>query len=816
MWFCGSFLVILRKLIAMRNFSTFLFCLFFVLQVDAQTFQLSGKIVSYENNAIEFANVVLFQNDAVIQATLSDKEGKFKLNAPKGDYRLFVYFLRDTLLIKDIHLDKNIELGTLQVEKQIRVLQEVVFEGKQNLIERKADRLVFNVTNLPTADGGNLLDVLKATPSLLVDNENIAIIGKGSVMVMVNDRMVQLSGSELMNYLKGFSANDIQSVEVITTPPAKYSAEGNSGLLNIVLKKTPNNTWNASVFGNYTQTRFSAGSMGGSFNYRKNRFSFYTNASYSPTKTYTNDETTTHYPEIKWLSKGNHTHLSHAASLRAGFDVDVTKKWSLGAMYMGNVGVSPKSVNENKTTLFDASTGAFSGLIETAGQGKSHSFTHSANLHSTIKADTLGTLINLDFDFINYKANNNNTFASTTTNSPYIEVPNGFFRQNRLSDRNITNYSGQIEVEQPIKKFQLNYGVRASFSRTNNNIQVFDLSSGDTIEDVNQSNQFIYKENTQALWISTNTHFGKEKWMIQIGLRGESTQFIGNSVTMDTTFKKQYFELFPTAYLSFNMNEKNVFYLEYGRRIARPSFHQLNPFRSYSSPYYYFVGNPELKPSISNNVVLGYIFNNIFHTGIFFGRDKNDSGGGIVLIDTNGYTQVGTRLNYLDNYYFGAGVFYSFDKLKWWTSQISINATYIKEFSKIYPYTPKTMEGFGASFQTYNFFNLNKKRTIQLGFDFTYILPGVNELTYNYQRFRLNAFYKMLFFAHKLSITLQANNLLEEYTYNYRSERSGILVYSKGYNHPLHLRLSVSYNFGNRNINVQQRQISNEEEKGRL
>ncbi|MCL2290016.1 MAG: TonB-dependent receptor [Bacteroidetes bacterium] len=800
----------------MRKFITLLLPLIFVLQANAQTFQIAGKIVSNENIAVEFANVILFQNNAIVQATISDHEGKFKLNAEKGDYTLFIHFLSDTLFVKNINLNANLDLGMLQVEKKIKLLQEVVFEGKQNLIERKADRLVFNATNLPTADGGDLLDILKATPSLIVDSDNISIIGKGGVLVMIDNRIVQLSGNELMNYLKGFSANDIQSVEVITTPPAKYSAEGNSGLLNIVLKKTPNNTWSASVFGSYTQTRYAAGSIGGSFNYRKNRFSFYTNASYNPRKTYMDDETIIHYPEIKWLSKGNYTRLSHSANFRTGFDVDITNRWLVGAMYMGNFGVTPKSENENRTTLFDMNTGTASGLIETAGHGNSQSFTHSANLHSTIKADTLGTLINFDFDFINFNTNSNNTFASTTTNSQYIDIPNGFFSQNRLLDRNITNYSAQIEVEQPIKRFNLNYGARVSFSRTNNDISIFDLSSGNTIEDLGQSNQFLYKENIQAIWISSDAHFGNEKWLAQVGLRGENTQFTGNSVTMDTTFKNSYFELFPTAYLSYNMNQKNVFYLEYGRRISRPNFSQLNPFRSYSSPYYYFVGNPELKPTISNNVTLGYIFNNIFQTGLFFEYTKNSQGGGIVLIDPNGFTQVGTRLNYLDSYDLGVGVVYIFNKLKWWTSQNGINAWYYKAFSNIYPLTPKTMEGVGANFQTYNIFYLNKKRTIQAGFDFTYSPPQIVELTYSYQRFNLNAFYKMLFFASKLSVTLQANNILREYSFNTKSERSGIMLYSKGYYDPLHFRLALSYNFGSNNINIQQRQNSNEEEKGRL
>jgi hypothetical protein len=178
--------------------------------------------------------------------------------------------------------------------------------------------------------------------------------------------------------------------------------------------------------------------------------------------------------------------------------------------------------------------------------------------------------------------------------------------------------------------------------------------------------------------------------------------------------------------------------------------------------------------------------------------------------------QIGTRLNYLDSYNVGAGVAYVFDKLKWWTSQNTINVYYYKGFSKIYPQTPKTMEGVGASFRTYNIFYLNKKRTLQTGFDFIYSPPHITELTYSYQNFTLHAFFKMQFFEKTLSFTVQANNILKSYSFNTKSERSGMMLYSKGYYDPLYVRLSVSYSFGSRNINVQQRQISNEEEKGRL
>jgi hypothetical protein len=781
----------------------------------AQTFQISGKVIDNQNIAIESAEALLVRNDSVLFYELTDESGDFSLNVHKGNYILLIKQLGDTLYTQTINLTQNIDLGTITVQK-IKELQEVTIIAQKKLIERKADRLVFNVENMPSTDGGDVVDILKVTPSIMVNNDNISIVGKGSVNVLINDKFVQLSGNELMNFLKSLRANDVKSIEVITTPPAKYEAEGNSGLINIVLKKTVQDTWSGSVFGSYTQAKYGNGNFGSSFNYRKNKLSFFANASYIGGKSYTDDELTIYYPNLKWNSKGNNTTLSNALSTQAGFDVDITNKWTVGAQYFGYFSKPPKYTNSDKTTLSNIVDNSNAGLIATEGNTESQSKTQSANVHSVFQIDTLGRKINFDFDILAFDAQNNNTFGSTTSSSQNTEIPNGFVSQNRLLDNTITNYSAKIDVEHPINSINLNYGAKFSFTKTDNDIHAFNLSSGTAVEDNLQSNLFLYKENTQAIYVSASTAFFNGKWQVQAGLRGENTQLEGNSATMDTVFKKSYFQLFPTTYLSYNMNEKNVFYLEYGRRIARPGFSRINPFRSYSSPYCYYTGNPELKPTISNNIMLGYIYNNIFQTVLFFQNNQDNSGGSIVILDKDNYTQVSTHLNYLDDYNTGIGLVYVFNKLKWWQSQTGGSVWYSKESSKIYPITPKTMEGYGGNFQSNNIFYLNSRQTIQAGLDFTYSPPQTSNLTYFHQQFQLNAFYKMLFLDNKLAVTLTGNNLLNQYSFNYKAERNGMTTYIKGNYNPISVRLSVSYSFGSNKVNKQQRQISNEDEKGRL
>ncbi|MCL1934289.1 MAG: TonB-dependent receptor [Candidatus Azobacteroides sp.] len=781
---------------------------------SAQVFQLSGKVIENNSTPVEFAEILLMQNNTMIGYQLTDEDGKFSLDTEAGKFLLLIRQLGDTLYNKDIDVTHDIDLGIINIQPKSKLLQEVTIVAKKKLMERKADRMIFNVTNLPSTDGGDAMDILRITPRIIIDDNTITIAGKSSVNVMINDRPVNLSGDELVNFLKSLRANDIQSIEVITTPPAKYEAEGNSGLINIVMKKTAIDTWSGSVFGNYLQAKYASGTLGGNFNYNKKALSFYANASYNDGKSYMDDAGSIFYPSLKWESKGDYTNNSHSFNARTGFDVNITDRWTMGAQYIGSLSNS-KSNNHSLVDLFDSTNNSDAGLIDTQTGGKSNYDMHSGNFHSVVQLDSLGRKINFDFDVLTYDANSNATYKSNTEGSNDNQIPNGFASQNNILDRKINNYAVQIDVEHPINKISLNYGAKLSFTHTNNNIQVYNLSSGTPVNDPNQTNRFLYDENTQALYASGSTQLGK--WELQAGLRAEDTQFTGNSVTMDTIFKKSYLEIFPTAYLTYSYNEKSTFYSEYGRRINRPGFDQLNPFRSYSSPYYYFAGNPELRPFFTNNLSVGYVYNSQFQVTLDYSTEKDNFGGGISILDKDGYTQVGTRLNYFDDYSMGTSLVYIFNKWSWWTSQSSGVLYYQHSDSKIYPLTPKSAEGCFIYFQTNNIFYLNKKQTLSAGFDFT-IIPENNStmLTHNYTQKNLNAFIKILFLDKSLAVTLTGNNLLKEYSFNWRSESNGILQYSKGYYNPLFVRLAVSYNFGSKKVNVQQHKVSNEEEKSRL
>ena len=202
---------------------------------------------------------------------MSDDTGNFKVIVPSGNYTLRILFIGAELYNKPVEFTqgRNLRIIKLEASKQ---LDEVVVETIKKLVERKVDRLVFNLENFIAASGGDALDALKLVPRVKVINDVVSIVGKMGISVMVDDRLIRLTGDELTAFLKSIRADYIKSIEVIANPPAKYSAEGNSGLINIKLKETKPDTWNASLSGAYRQNSYATGSTNGTYNYQKNKF----------------------------------------------------------------------------------------------------------------------------------------------------------------------------------------------------------------------------------------------------------------------------------------------------------------------------------------------------------------------------------------------------------------------------------------------------------------------------------------------------------------------------------------------------------------
>ncbi|MDO4224804.1 MAG: TonB-dependent receptor, partial [Bergeyella zoohelcum] len=385
------------------------------------------------------------------------------------------------------------------VEKQIEAVELI---AKKKIVERKVDRLVFNVDQSVSAIGGDALDLLKVTPSLRIQNDQISIIGKNGMSIMIDDRLIQLSGDELINFLKTIQSDNIKSIEVITNPPAKYDAQGNSGLINIKLKKAKKTSVNGNLKTSYTQATHSLGSLGGAINYQKDKLSASSNINYSNGSIAPYQEYTLFYPQYTWVEKNNSRQFVNNLSGGASLDYQITPKTTLGIQYSG--AINQPIVKRKNTSYITNPKNILDSLIITPSRLEIERKTHSLNFHSITKVDTTGTQYSIDVDYFKFQSYQNSNFNTNTYIPNYTPIPNRYISANNLSEQNIDIYTAKIDYEMPLKWINLSFGGKISFINNDSKVLYFNTTNTNPVLDSSKSNTFNYKENTQALYISGN------------------------------------------------------------------------------------------------------------------------------------------------------------------------------------------------------------------------------------------------------------------------------------------------------------------------
>ncbi len=778
--------------------------------VYGQQYTIKGKVTNKDKQPVEFVNATLLKNDTTyVAGMITDSLGIFSFKAEKGNYSLILEQFGIEHLNQRFELIQNTDLGEIEIDESIE-LEGVTITARRKLIERKADRLIFNVGQSVATTGGNAMDALKVTPRIKVQNDEISMIGKGSMAIMINDRVVQMSGEDLANYLKSLNAEDIKSIEVIANPPAKYSAEGNSGLVNIALKKTKNDAWNASLRSIYQQATYAKGNVGGSFNMQKGKFQLNTTVNYTNGSNAPQETNKIYYPNLTWDEVNNRRDFTDALSTRIGLEYKISDKLSTGFTY--NYITSKPLIKEiDKTTLTNPSTNVLDSLITTLGRNEYGKKLNSLNYHIVHDIDTIGRKLSLDFDYFNYKNETNRIFNTQSFFPDNQPIPNSLEEARNYGNQDIQNYSINLDMEHPTNWVTYNYGARVSFTETDNLFNYFDIENGEETLNTNFSNLFNYKENTQALYFSAQKSFS-EKWEAKVGLRYEFTQTEGFSKTLDQNNINDYSKLFPTAYLSYTPNESHSFSINYGRRISRPNFNFLNPFRFVSNPYSYSEGNPFLQPAFTDNIELGYAFKDNIITSVYYSYTDDDFEQ-VTIIDANTNVQQITPLNFIVNKMFGITQTFIFKPVKWWNVNASADVYYSNTDSKI-PVTLQYLSGWSAEFNISNDLILNKKKTLFLNTSLWILADGVDNLDYNSDDLQLNTSIKWLLLNKKLTLSLNVQDIINPRGTRYTSFSNDIKNSFKNYYDEQYFRVGIIYNFG-KEFNINSRSSKNQEEQNR-
>lgn len=690
-------------------------------------------------------------------------------------------------------------------------VETIVIQKQKKVIERKVDRLIYNVENSTAATGGNALDALKSAPMVRVQNETVSIVGKGEVLIMIDDRLQKIPESELATFLKSIPSDNIKSIEVITSPPAKYEAEGNNGIINIRLKTAKNNSWNASLGTNYTQ-RFHAGnSLQGMFNYNHGKLSLQSSLYLEQQKLRSNSHTNTYYPNELWAMNTLSTTQNKNLGISLGIDYKITDRWTTGLKYLGSFS-KETTLGSPLTSRMNSQSSQSDSFISSDTNSSNRPNINSLNWFNTIKIDSSETILTTDFDFFDYKKEDARDFYGSELDMNKQMLPGTYFSALNSNMNSIRNYSGKADLETKLSWADLNFGGRFSFTRTDNTFLAYNKETGIPELNTDQSNTFIYKEYNEALYFSLSRKFNNH-WEAKLGLRAEATQTNGFSENRHQSDKNDYIKLFPTAYLTYTMNSNHSLSINYNRRIRRPDFDYLNPFVIRSSPFYYSEGNPYLKPSTIDNLEFSYINGQKWTSSLYYSK-VSDFGQALSILNPETNVTRNTPVNYADTYQIGFSTSYNFSTLKWWNSFTGFNINYQNVKSKV-PYTA-SIDGYNAYLYSNNDFSLNKKKTFSLSVNYGLQLPGRYQIFHISTMNILDVSVKVLCLNKKFSVTLTGTDLLnsQKPLISYRSK--GIETNFRNNNYTRGFRLSLSYRFGNNDLKSKDRTFGNEEERNRM
>ncbi|WP_419870052.1 TonB-dependent receptor domain-containing protein [Chryseobacterium sp. CT-SW4] len=761
---------------------------------------IEGIITNQTQQPVTETEIILTKDNNKFTA-ITDEKGMFRIPLKEnGDYLLEIIKDGTTTNTEKItvkgNIQKNIEIKTSYPAPGEQKIEGVTVTVKKKLFERKVDRLVFNVENSVASQGIDVVEALSKTPMVRATDDAISIAGKSNVAVMINDRLLNLSGQELINYLKTLRSDDIAKIEVITTPPAKYEAEGKSGLINIILKKNTNLGWNGSLqtSGSYYYNRPTVSTRSGaSFNYQGSKLSLTANLSagdnYWENKSYNYLTGTDNYWNTD--SKNTNNYKYKGGNLKSEYKIN--DKNLVGINY--NYSFSNPLEEAQSTTSILNETGSLD--LSSNASNKNRRNVHNASAFYDLKLDSAGSKLSLSANLMINNANARNFYNTITT-----ETVSTF--ANPVSKYRI--YSGQADLEKNFSKIKTEAGMKYTRIKNDSEFNFFSIENGQYVINTDRTNTFLYNEENYAAYASANFKIN-DKWDAKAGLRYEYTTLEGISMNDDSSARIKYGKLFPTAYISYKADDDNTFSLNYSRRITRPYFGNLNPFKYYTSEFEYNTGNPYLLPSFSDNFEFGYVLKSNFSVTLYYNYNKDNWDRIQVVEDNLKYSIV---KNFYNEHQAGVNVNYNYNKLKWLESNIFINGFYAQSKS----YDPEALAapaGYGANFNMDNNFFLNKDKTFTLMLGLWGSVPNRSGNTYFNGNASVYTGLKLNLMQKNLMINLYMNDVFNtnrskgtEYYPNYNVD-----YYYKGITRNAYL--SVTYKFGNNNVKGATKQVKFEE-----
>lgn len=786
--------------------------------------KVSGKVISSDGLALPFASVALLDQDGkTLKGTLSDTTGMFHfITILEGNYKIKITTMGfNTHHSKPFDIssrNQHIHLGVFTLLEDAKLLNSVTINAKKRLIEQTVDRTVINVENSILSEGNTALELLEKAPGIKVDEDGkISLKGRSGVNVMINGKPTYLSPKELNTILKGTNSSSIAKIEILDNPSAKYDAAGNAGMINIIMKKNTATGFNGAIALNSGYSRNAHYGTGLNLNYRNDKINLYGGYNYAYrgeteyldfVRRFYDTGIANGTPQRTSFQHTNTNEPLHTNNFRVGFDYELNKANSFGILINGNLG---KYTHDSKTDnhLIGNNNNAISKTI-TSNYDQQHweNLTYNANYLHKFKKE--GRELSADVDFASNSFTSNLNLNTTTLLSP--DVPSGTITSRKGYVPAITDvYIGKVDyTDQFGKTVKFESGLKSSIIQSDNNLKYHILDKGNWIYDVNGSNHFKYKEQIHAGYININKEF--KGFSLQVGLRGEYTQTQGHQITSDSLLNRNYFQLFPSLFLNKPVGENHQFQAAYSRRIERPDYGDLNPFRVFRDPLLYYQGNPFLKPQLTNTFQLSHTFKGKYTTAINYNK-TNDAitwiTGQIDALNTTFETP--KNLSKAINY--GISFTASTELLSWWTGTHFANA-FRNEYQGSQENEDFKNANTSFSFNSQNSFKAGKGYSMELGaFWYSGSVYGISSYKANYA---ISTGIQKQVLKDKGSIKLMVNDIFQTNRYQEQTFFQNIDMNTDKRPDSRRAMLSFSYRFGNQSLSKKERKSASEDIQNRV
>lgn len=695
-----------------------LFCSVKTIQAQKiETARIAGRVIQAGEKPVEFATITLLKakDSSLVKGAIADVNGQYEFEQIKqGKYLIAAAYVGLTKTYSkpfEVNGAAPVAMPAIMLSADSKNLKEVNVTAKKPFIEQRADKTVVNVENSILAAGASALEVLEKSPGVNVDkDDNISLKGKSGVVIMIDGKLTNMSSQDVAQLLKSMPSSNIEQIELITNPSAKYDAAGNAGIINIKLKKnkTVGTNGSVSLFGAYGRTPKYGGGL--NLNHRNEKFNVF--GSYN----YNHRENEQHLGLYRsgttdgMFNVFDQDNIRHRESdyhgVKVGVDYFINKRNTIGVMV--DAGFNNSGEPADGVTKIGNGEAVDSVLkTRTDNSGTWRRWAYNVNYKAVL--DTAGKELNIDLDYAR-NTDKQSTYIYSTIWDPGIKY-------NMHGDTTRNSQPNTIDIKtfkadyiHPLRnQAKLEAGVKLSFVRTESDAKFDSLRVGNWIYDSNRSNHFIYKENVNAAYINFQKQFKKVN--VQLGLRGEQSNVKGNSVTMNQINDTSYFNLFPSVFVSYDAAKDHQLGISYSRRLQRPDYGDLNPFQIYLDRYTVVAGNPYLKPSYANSIELTHTFKHFLTTAVGYTHTK-DKITQIVEADKDVVTgdTLNIRYKYLNvakSDIVNMNVSFPVQITKWWNSFTYLSGYYNK-FQTIVDDRSVSVASFGFMGRTQQTFTLPK------------------------------------------------------------------------------------------------------------